>query len=107
MHLDVILQCLFVDDDVHHTIARALAESMSAPQECLEHLGTIHWKQCFPHASSSKLSAELQDVIKAYRAEIERKDHVMDLGETDSPPEDFLDPILMTLMEVRNSRRYS
>lgn len=82
-----------------------MAESLSAPQECLEYLGEIHWKSSFPHSASTKQAAELDEVIKAFQSEVQRRERSMsmDLEESDAIPDEFLDPIVMTIMEVRNS----
>ncbi|GMH38363.1 hypothetical protein BSKO_06247 [Bryopsis sp. KO-2023] len=97
-----------------HTIAAALAESLSAPPECLSYLNDVEWKlpssggsgssgsgSGSAQSAPSSLSLELREVLDAYKVEVDRRSRStsLDFDAAESIPEDFLDPIVMTVME--------
>lgn len=88
-------------NEPQHGVAEVLAESTSCPTECIDFLRAVDWKSSFPGTSIQKPTGSLNQMLTACK-EVRRK---LSSGATgghepqESVPDEFLDPIVMTMME--------
>ncbi|CAD7697383.1 unnamed protein product [Ostreobium quekettii] len=88
------------DSEPQFSLAEVLAESTS-PTECLDYLKSVDWKLSFPGASCHKSVGTLSQLLSTCK-ESRRKMASSTAGGIESEeslPDEFLDPIVMTLME--------
>eukprot|EP00210_Caulerpa_lentillifera_P004213 g4018.t1 len=87
--------------DLDHSIAKVLAEEVACPINALHSLLTIDWKPSYANISKGKWIPRLKDLMKALdqaRKELNQKAN-QERQNFDEIPEEFVDPILMTIMK--------
>lgn len=91
--------------DLEYSITRVLAEEVACPVDALHSLLNIDWKPSYANISKGKWIPKLKDLLKALdqaKKEINQKT-AQEGQNSEEIPEEFLDPILMTIMKVKNS----
>ena len=88
------------DKKAVHSIAKVMAEELACPPKRLHSLTELDWKSFYANIHKTQWLSRLSDVIREYESEKQELAKTLRASSMDDIPDEFLDPIMMTMMQV-------